>query len=170
MRLIEDFDKMNYDTCEKLFQRRAVRAIIIKDGNLALIRSDKFGEYKFPGGGTENGESDMDTLIRETKEESGLNIIKESIQPYGMMKEKRKSVFDPEFIFQMESYYYVCEVSEELSETNLDDYEVEYGYKLHFISIDEAIKNNEKALIHQETATWIERELCVLKDIKNNLF
>ncbi|MBU1142039.1 MAG: NUDIX domain-containing protein [Firmicutes bacterium] len=169
MRLIEDFDKKNYDECEKLFHRKAVRAIIIKDGKLAMIRSEKFGEYKFPGGGTEDGESDIDTLIRETREESGLNIIKESVEPYGMMMEKRKSVFDPEFIFQMESYYYLCEVTEELSETNLDDYEVEYGYKLHYISIDEAIRNNENAFVHKETATWIERELCVLKDIKNNL-
>lgn len=170
MRLIEDFDKKNYEECKKLFYRKAVRAIIIKDNKLALIRSDKFGEYKFPGGGAEDGESDIDTLIRETREESGLNIIKESVKPYGMMMEKRKSVFEPEYIFQMESYYYLCDVSDQLSETNLDQYEVEYGYKLQFISLDEAIVNNQNALVHQETATWIERELCVLKDIKNNLF
>ncbi len=170
MRLIEDFDKKNYEECKKLFYRKAVRAIIIKDNKLALIRSDKFGEYKFPGGGAEDGESDIDTLIRETREESGLNIIKESVKPYGMMMEKRKSVFEPEYIFQMESYYYLCDVSDQLSETNLDQYEVEYGYKLQFISLDEAIVNNQNALVHQEIATWIERELCVLKDIKNNLF
>ena len=170
MRLIEDFDKKNYDDCSKLFYRKAVRAIIIKDGKLALVKSDRFGEFKFPGGGKEDYESDIDTLIRETKEESGLNIILESIKPYGMMKEKRKSVFDLESIFQMESYYYLCDVTEDVSETNQDLYEVEYGYKLHFISIDEAIANNEEALIHQEQATWIERELCVLKDLKNYLF
>jgi len=170
LRLIEDFDKKNYDECTKLFFRKAVRAIIIKDNKLALVKSDKFGEYKFPGGGKENNESDIDTLIRETKEESGLSIIKSSIKPYGMMIEKRKSVFDLESIFQMESYYYLCDAENSISETNQDLYEVEYGYKLHFISIDEAITNNENALVHQEVATWIERELCVLKDIKNNLF
>lgn len=170
MRLIEDFDKKNYESCTKLFNRKAVRAIIIKDNQLALIKNDKFGEYKFPGGGKEEHESDIDTLIRETKEESGLNIIKDSIKPYAMMKEKRKSVFDSESIFQMESYYYLCDVEDSISATNQDAYEVEYGYKLHFVTIDEAIANNEKALIHQEKATWIERELCVLKDIKNHLF
>ncbi|MDO9629182.1 MAG: NUDIX domain-containing protein [Acholeplasmataceae bacterium] len=170
MRLIEDFDKKNYDDCIKLFHRKAVRAIIIKEGKLALIKSEKFGEYKFPGGGKEDHESDIDTLIRETREESGLNIITDSIKPYGMMMEKRKSTFDPTNIFQMESYYYLCEVSDGISETNLDFYELEYGYKLHFVSIEEAITNNEKALIHQEQVTWIERELCVLKDIKKNLF
>lgn len=170
MRLIEDFDKKNYEDCTKLFHRKAVRAIIIKENKLALIKSDRFGEYKFPGGGKEDHESDIDTLIRETKEESGLKIILDSVKPYGMMKEKRKSVFDLESIFQMESYYYLCDAEDDISETNQDLYELEYGYKLHFIPIDEAIANNEKALIHQEQATWIERELCVLKDIKNNLF
>ena len=44
----------------------------------------------------------------------------------------------------MESYYYICNVYDHISETSLQDYENEYGYRLHFVDVDEAIKANEK--------------------------
>lgn len=167
MRIIEDFDKKDYEQCKTEYFRKAVRAIIFKDQKIALIKSIKFGEYKFPGGGIEHGEEKIDTLIRETKEESGLHIIRETIQPYGICLEKRKSIFRPDEIFKMESYYYTCEVSDEMSETNLDDYEIEYGYHLCFVTLDEAIKENKKALnLYSHQATWIERELRVLEELK----
>lgn len=167
MRIIEEFDSKNYDTCVGYFHRVAVRAVIIKEGKLALIKSQKYGEFKFPGGGKENGETDIDTLIRETMEETGLTVVPKTIMPYGVAKEKRKSRINPNNIFQMESYYYLCEVLDQVNQTNLDDYEDEYGYQLHFIDIDEAIQTNEIAAVsHQIEAPWINRELAVFKDIK----
>jgi 8-oxo-dGTP pyrophosphatase MutT (NUDIX family) len=169
MKIIEQFDKNNYENCETKYFRRAVRAIIIKDSKIALIKSIKYGEYKFPGGGIEDGESEFDALIRETNEETGLNIIKETIKPYGMCIEKRKSTFNDKELFHMESYYYTCNVTTDISKTNLDDYEVEYGYHLCFVTIDEAIENNKKALSRFQTqASWIERELKVLMDLRYN--
>jgi len=168
MRIIENFDSNNYEMCTGHFNRIAVRAIIIKNNLLALIKSEKYEEYKFPGGGKEDGESNTDTLIRETREETGLTIIPDSIKPYGLAKEKRRSVLNPNDLFIMESYYYICNVYDHISETSLQDYENEYGYRLHFVDVDEAIKANEKAaLLHQHEAPWINRELAVFKDVKN---
>ena len=49
----------------KVFQRNAVRAIISNEqGNLLLIKSN-LGDYKFPGGGIEEGENEKQALIRE---------------------------------------------------------------------------------------------------------
>ncbi len=167
MRVIEDFDSKNYEMCTSTFHREAVRAIIIKDKKFALIKGEVFGEYKFPGGGKEEGESNIDTLIRETLEETGLTIMPDSIKPYGMALEKRRSVLNPDDLFQMESYYYLCEVYDHIQETKLDDYELHYGYQLSFAFIDEAIFANEEAAIdHQQVAPWINRELAILKDIK----
>lgn len=54
-----------------------VRAIIIKDNSLLLIhrvREDK--EYwVFPGGGVEEGETEKEALIREAREELGVDIV-----------------------------------------------------------------------------------------------
>ena len=49
----------------KVFQRNAVRAIISNEqGKLLLIKSN-LGDYKFPGGGIEEGENEKQALIRE---------------------------------------------------------------------------------------------------------
>ena len=64
-----------------IIKRQAVRAVIIKDGKLLIIKeSDKYrdgtqkGKWDFPGGKIEEGETDKDAVDRETKEESGLEV------------------------------------------------------------------------------------------------
>ena len=83
MKLLCEFDYKDYDKCTRSFERNAVRAIIFKNNKIAMVKSDKEGYYKFPGGGMEKDESKIDTLIRETIEETGLSIIPESIKEYG---------------------------------------------------------------------------------------
>jgi 8-oxo-dGTP pyrophosphatase MutT (NUDIX family) len=170
MRLIENFNLDNDADCTSTFSRTAVRAIIYKDGKLVMVKSTKFGEYKFPGGGKDDGESDLETLERETKEETGMTVIPASVQAYGYTKEKRRSVFNPSQRFIMESRYYLCNVMDHIEETDYDPYEKDYGYHLCVVTIDEAIEQNVIAAEkHQEIATWIQRELTVLKDIKKHL-
>lgn len=170
MRLIEDFILNNDLDCTSTFSRIAVRAIIFKDNKLVMVKSTKFGEYKFPGGGKNDGESDLETLERETKEETGLTVVLSSVQAYGYTLEKRRSVFNPSQRFEMESRYYQCETMDHLEETKYDSYEKDYGYHLCFVTIDEAIEQNTIASEqHHEIATWIQRELTVLKDIKKHL-
>ena len=60
VRTIKIFDSKNYSNEWNKFKRDSVRAIIFCDNNLVMIRSEKFGEYKFPGGGIETGESHLD--------------------------------------------------------------------------------------------------------------
>jgi 8-oxo-dGTP diphosphatase len=55
----------------------AVDAVIIKDGKLALIRRDNEpfrGCYALPGGYVEKGESVRSAVVREAKEETGLEV------------------------------------------------------------------------------------------------
>ena len=49
--------------------RIAVRGIIFTDGKLLLVEDGK-NEVKLPGGGREEGETDIDTLVREVREET----------------------------------------------------------------------------------------------------
>lgn len=58
-----------------------VRAIIIRNGNIILIKRTKKDEvyFVFPGGGVEEGETDREALIREIKEELGLDVEVEEL-------------------------------------------------------------------------------------------
>ena len=73
-------DEHNYDEALGEIYRVAVRGIIFLDGRLLMIQSD-FGEVKLPGGGMEEGETDEQTLIREVKEETGYDVIPDTIRP-----------------------------------------------------------------------------------------
>ena len=54
-----------------------VRAIITNDRSLLTIKRVKAGEayWVFPGGGVEDGENHQQVLIRECKEELGVNVL-----------------------------------------------------------------------------------------------
>ena len=162
MRLLQDFDERNYSSKDRIFTRRAARAIIIKNGRIALVQSEKEGFYKFPGGGIENEETEIDALCRETLEEAGLIIIRESVRPFGYIREKRKSIYKKNEIFEMYSYYYTADVEDEACEQKLDGYEAELGYKLEFVELKKAYDVNMK-LGRYRKSRFLTREARVLE-------
>ena len=168
MRQLYMNDLNNYQDCTKKMTRVACRAIITKRNQIAMIKSDKYQELKFPGGGMENGETHESCLIREVLEETGLSVIESSITPYGLVTDVRRSLFEKDMIFEALSYYYIAHIQEDtIRQTNLDAYEIAYGYELIWVTIDEAIVNNQIAYEkYHKDAPWIERELKVLKKIK----
>jgi 8-oxo-dGTP pyrophosphatase MutT (NUDIX family) len=167
MRTLQILDSKDYDETLPRTTRNAVRAIILSDGKLVFVKSEKFGEYKFPGGGAKPGETHCDTIIRETREETGLTVIPSSIKEYGMTQEIHKDTLG-DGIFEQNSYYYLCDIEDGLSETALDEYEREYGYKLTIASIDDAISANA-ALCDKAEIPWVRRELLIFRHIKENL-
>ena len=80
MRLLFVIDLKNYDRNGKIFRRPSARAIIIRNNTIYMVHSLLYDYYKFPGGGIEEQESNIDALIRETAEEAGLLVIKDSIK------------------------------------------------------------------------------------------
>ena len=166
MKLLYEFDYKDYDKCTKSYERNAVRAIIYKDNKIAMVKSDKEGYYKFPGGGMEKNESRIDTLIRETLEETGLKIIPETIKEYGYTCEKRKGTYDFDEVFIQNSYYYTAEVTESISELALDEYEKALGYHLEFVPLEIAYEAN-KEIGKNYHSSFILREAKVLEILMN---
>lgn len=167
MKLIALLDEKNY-TNRSGIVREAVRAIIIKDGKVALVKSLKENHYKFPGGGIEKGESRIDTLIRETKEETGLIIKPDSIKECGFIHEIRKSVYSNE-AFEQVSYYYFAQVEDDVSEQELSDREKDLQYILEWI--DPVVAYNVDYELGQDyNNKFLLREALVLELIINNNF
>ena len=142
MNQLFSIDLKDYKEGGSIFRRPSARAVILKDGKISLVYSRKEKYYKFPGGGIHEGEDAVSALIREVREESGLEVIPESIREFGSVLRRQKSDRTPDTIFEQENFYYLCEVKEEVQEQNLDDYEKEAGFTLRTVTLDEAIRTN----------------------------
>ena len=160
-------DCKNYDPSLPELRRTAVRGIIFRDGKLLLIQS-KVGELKFPGGGQDEGESDMDTLIRETLEETGFHVIPETVREFGEVEEIRLSIHEP-MIWHPINHYYFCEVTDEQEECHYTDNEKKHGFRQVWYTPDEAIGISHAALLREGNLGWHDREYRVLKLIKEHL-
>lgn len=154
----------------KTIYREAVRGIIINGKKLLLIYSSKDGDYKFPGGGVELGETYQETLIREVKEESGATVT-EILKDFGKVLEYDKPSEVEYEVFRMTSYYYICGIDTLLGEQSLDKYEKDLGFKPIWVDIDDAIANNKSILSssQKEIPRWTFRETYILELIKKKL-
>ncbi|WP_281974298.1 NUDIX hydrolase [Halobacillus litoralis] len=151
----------------KLIQREAVRGVIIQNGKLLMVHSNK-GDYKLPGGGVEQKEAHEDALVREIAEETGCSgcTMQDKI---GVVTERHIDRHEQDAVFQMNSHYYLCDWAGEVSEQQLDGYEAKQNFTPVWLTIDAAITQNEKILKHNERNGWIERENVVLNKLKRSL-
>lgn len=134
MRLLFEMDRRDYDGCTRRFVRNSARAIILREGRLAMVHSRKFDRYKFPGGGMEPGETPVAAMIRETREEAGLVVIPETVREYGYVHRIQKSDRDATECFVQDNFYYLCEAEREPISQHLDSYEAEECYALEFVT------------------------------------
>ena len=163
MKLLFEIDKKNYDNNGKAFVRPSARAIIIKDNKIYMVHSLVYDYYKFPGGGIEKDESNIDALIRETKEEAGLVVIKDSIKEYGYVHRIQKAK-DPGYsMFIQDNFYYMCDVENKILEQQLDDYENFEKFTLELVDPKIAININRNKEHGPKDLDMIEREAKVLE-------
>lgn len=162
MRLLFTMDKKDYDDSMPRFVRPSVRGIIIRDGTIAMVHSLKYDYYKFPGGGIEGGEAHRETLLREVREEAGLEVIPGSIREYGMVHRIQKG--DAGDVFVQDNFYYLCQTREEARAQELDDYEAEEGFTPEWVEPQQAIRTNRTSAKKKSTDEYmLEREARVLE-------
>ena len=130
-----------------------------------MVYSQKFDYYKFPGGGIENNEEHIQTLMREVSEETGLAVIPESVAELGSVLRVQRSLVNENEIFEQENFYYTCEVKDSLAAQNLDEYELDEGFRLEYVSPGHAIDVNRTHDHSGYDAQLIEREALVLEFI-----
>ena len=94
----------------------AVRAIIVKDGRLLVMKRNKFGKKYFalPGGGVEDNETPEQAVVRELKEEACLSV--ETV---------RKVYKQKPLLNYPTQYIYLCE-AKTAKDPELDRKSIEY--------------------------------------------
>lgn len=165
MRTLFEIDQKDYKADGTVYVRPSVRGIIVRDGKLAMVHSLKYDYYKFPGGGARAGEEQMDTLVREVKEESGLSVIRPSVREYGMVHRVQKGI--KEDMFVQDNYYYLCDVEDVAGTQKLDAYEAEEEFVLEWVNARHAVEVNRRGKhfieeIRAQYNVMVEREARVL--------
>jgi len=109
-------------SANELAFRPAVYAVIIKDGQ--ILMSKQWDGYDFPGGGIELGEPTESALIREVKEETGVDITVKKI--LHCSNSFFKLPFKGTFVHSIHLYYQCQIVGGELSTEFLNEQEKQY--------------------------------------------
>ena len=151
------------------FIRKAARAIVLKGDNILLLYTKRYHDYTLPGGGIDEGEDNIQGLVRELQEETGAHNVTD-IEAFGLYEEFRpwhKNDYD---IVHMKSYCYVCKIDDELRTPNFEDYEINNGMTPLWVNIYQAIKHNEETMAKSDKkGLSIERETFLLKRIVKEL-
>ncbi|MBD5771473.1 NUDIX hydrolase [Marinomonas colpomeniae] len=170
MRLLKSTVHPNIESLDdSSFLRLAARGIILKGEEVLMLYTQRYDDYTLPGGGIDDGENQVEGLIRELAEETGAQNIR-NVEAFGLYEEYRPSYKGDFNIMQMRSYCYTCEIDDELGETRLEDYEVKNGMKAVWINVHEAIKHNLDTIKNSEKKGMsIERETFLLSLIRDEL-
>lgn len=152
---------------EPRLERRAVRALVHRQGELLMILSTRRGDYKFPGGGVEPGETDVDALARELAEECGARLTTVGAI-LGDTLEYRAPRKVGDRVLRMLSRYYQCHIADGFGPQSLDDYEQQLGFLPVWVTPEKALATN-LAMVREcdqdcgDLPPWTAREILVLQ-------
>lgn len=110
--------------------RTACRGLVIQDGKLLLSFLQAMDVYMIPGGGMDEGETDVECCIREIAEETGLLV-----EPQECIAEITEYYTDWKWV----NRYYICKVVGE-AEVHLTEQEKEQNMVTEWVTIEDALK------------------------------
>ncbi|MFH1398873.1 MAG: NUDIX domain-containing protein [Candidatus Woesearchaeota archaeon] len=137
--------------------RESSRALLFdEEGNVPLLFGSRYNFYQLPGGGIKGGETRVEALVREMREEVGCEI--EISGEIGKIIEykSRENV-------KHTSYFYLGKVVSKGKPCYTKD-EKEMGFSVVWVSIGEAISVIENdTSTHYDARFRKERDLAILK-------
>ncbi len=146
----------------RVIERTAVRGVLFRGRELLLLAS-RHGDYKFPGGGVETGESKAAALGREFREECGLVDVQ--IGPgLGSTIEEVPAIESAYDVFRMTSHYFSCSGGHDGVARELEGYEAELELEPRWVTVDEALAANRAVRAGGVgVMRWLVRETAVLE-------
>lgn len=145
---------------QPVFTRSSVCGVLWDTDGRLLMLSSRYGDFGFPGGGREAGESDFDTLKREFCEETGVVLhanIGRLLCQTEIYRPDRKL---PNTTFHQIVRYYFCTAAGH-GKRHLSPAELRDRIEPVHVDLDAAIRANEALL--PQGLPWVDRELYVLR-------
>ena len=134
--ILYNYDNLTKDDIDEIVIR--TKGLIINDNDeITLGYSHK--TYQFPGGHLEEGETLSACLLREIKEETGIEITNAKIEPFEKITYYSKNYHNYGKNRQNEIYYYIIETNAvfDANKASLDDWEKEGNYVAKTIPLKE---------------------------------
>lgn len=114
--------------------RLTARAIVkTQSGLYAVMYAQKFNLYSLPGGGIENGEDALTTLVREVYEETGCTC--DHIEELGIVTENRASLD-----YTQINHYFVVTTEQIPTQNHLTEAEKASRTEVQWHTLDEAVR------------------------------
>ena len=163
--VVYNHDNIKDENVDEIVTR--VKAVIINSNNqLMLGYCDN--TYQFPGGHLEDNESLENGLIRELKEETGINISDFDLNPFMRMIYYTDNYRNTGKVRKNLLYFYLIKTDKKpnIENTNLDDFEKDNNYEIKMIDLDKVkdilIKSIPDNPINK---IIVEEMLTVLKEV-----
>lgn len=114
-----------------------VKALIINSNNEIML-GYAHKTYQFPGGHLEKNESLEEALKREIREETGIEIKENNLEPFEKIIYYTNNYRNTGLNRKNEIYYYSIKTDEKanMNNSNLDKGEKEGNYKIEYIGLD----------------------------------
>lgn len=148
--------------------RFSVRVLLYNEqGEICVIKSEKYGYFQLPGGGIEKGESITEAATRETKEESGY--LMKNIEALGYTVEYRESIRNQHDWRRDISFTFKAVATKNVGTNYMED-EIAEGFTPIWMNIREVEQELSKNEGHIESYSGNfsnRRDLMIVKSVLN---
>ena len=118
------------------------------NGEICIVKAEKYGYIQIPGGGINDEESIIDALRREVQEETGFLIV--NIEPIGYILENRGDIQNSHDWSRAISYVFSASPGKEVGTNYTEDESADRFRPIwmpldHFITEKEKLKNKDNS-------------------------
>ncbi len=158
----------NYDNLQEQDINRVVRRakILIINSNDEILFAHSNNNYFFVGGRLEENETFEEGIVRETKEETGIDLPLEKREPFFNITYMNKDYpSDGVNTKSVANYYLIkCDTKPDLSKVSLTDEERVSNFKLVYIKKDKVIEELNKSLENCSNKNVVNDTIDVVKE------
>lgn len=142
---------------------KRVKILIINSNNEILL-GYSHNDYQFPGGHVEDNEELIETVNREIKEEMGIELNLNYIEPFARKSGYYKDWPEEGKNRKIEIYYYEVKTDEKpnLNNTSYTEHEKEGNFELRYIPLSKVEEELEKNINEYGDKKGIGKEMLEL--------